>query len=70
MKMAKKLLPLAAMGKIMGGFGAPRVSIKAKKALKQELEEFAKGISERAVSFASHAKRRTVMAEDVKLALK
>jgi len=68
--MPKKLLPIAAMGKIMKDAGADRVSNPAKKALKEELENIARGISEKAVRYASHAKRRTVKASDIKLASK
>lgn len=68
--MAKKLLPIAAMGKIMKDAGASRVSNPAKKALKEELEQISKDISEKAVKYASHAGRRTVKASDIKLASK
>ena len=65
-----KLLPLAAMGKLMKDAGADRVSNPAKKALKEELETIAKDISENAVKYASHAGRRTVKSSDIKLAVK
>ena len=68
--MPKKLLPLAAMGKIMKDCGADRVSNPAKKALKEELETIAKDISLNAVKYATHAGRRTVKSSDIKLAAK
>lgn len=68
--MSKKLLPIAAMGKIMKDSGADRVSNPAKKALKEELEIIAADISEKAVRYAAHAGRRTVKAADVRLAAK
>jgi histone H3/H4 len=68
--MTKKLLPLAAMGKIMKDSGASRVSNPAKKALKEELESIAKEISEKAVKFSIHAGRRTIKSSDIKLAAK
>lgn len=68
--MSKKLLPLAAMGKIMKDSGALRVSNPAKKALKEELESIAKEIAEKAVKFSVHAGRRTIKSSDIKLAVK
>jgi len=66
----KRLLPLAAMEKLMKEAGAPRVSDKAKMALKIALENIAEEISVKAVKFASHAGRRTIKVEDIKLAVK
>ncbi len=68
--MPKKLLPIAAMGKIMKDSGAKRVSLPAKKALKEELETITLEIAEKAVKYANHAGRRTVKASDIKLAAK
>jgi len=69
-KSTKKLLPLAAMEKIMKEAGAPRVSETAKTALKTSLEEIAAEISAEAWKFAQHAGRKTVKASDIKLAAK
>ena len=66
----KKLLPLAAMEKILKQSGADRVSDKAKEALKEVIEEIAEEIAQNAVRFAVHAGRKTVKARDVKLAAK
>jgi DNA-binding protein len=68
--MSKKLLPIAAMGKLMKDNGADRVSNPAKKALKEELEIIAKDISLKAVIYANHAGRRTVKSSDIRLAAK
>lgn len=68
--MAKKNLPLAAMEKILKKSGAERVSEKAKGALKLVLEEMAEEMAESAIKFANHAGRKTVKAEDIKLASK
>ena len=70
--MSDKLLPLAAMEKIIKNVGGPdvRVSDKAKAALKLVIEEKASGIAEKAWRFASHAGRKTVKEEDIKLASK
>ena len=67
---SKKLLPLAAMEKILKSAGAERVSDKAKAALKDELEEIAEDIAAQAVKLSIHAGRKTVKAGDVKLAAK
>ncbi|MBW2992202.1 NFYB/HAP3 family transcription factor subunit [Candidatus Woesearchaeota archaeon] len=66
----QKLLPLAAMEKIMKKAGAERVSDKAKTALKAVLEDIGEKLASDAVKFAMHAGRNTVKATDVKLAAK
>ena len=68
--MSKKLLPLAAMEKILKLAGADRVSDKAKSALKGVIEEIAEKIAINSVRLASHAGRKTVKEGDVKLASK
>jgi len=50
--------------------GAKRVSDKAKIALKNALEDIAVEISSKAIRFSSHAGRKTVKAQDIKLAIK
>jgi len=65
---SKKLLPIAAMEKILKQSGAERVSDKAKEALKTVIEEQAEQIATQAVKYANHAGRKTVKAGDVKLA--
>jgi len=66
----KKLLPLAAMEKILKKCGAERVSDKAKSALKDALEDEAEKIAQQAVKYANHAGRKTIKAGDIKLAAK
>jgi histone H3/H4 len=68
--MAKRLLPLAAMEKILKQCGAERVSDKAKAALKNVVEDVAEEIALNAVKLANHAGRKTVKTEDIKLAAK
>ena len=70
--MSKKLLPLAAMEKIIKKVGGAdiRVSDKAKAALKAVIEEKAEEIAERAWRLATHAGRKTVKEGDIKLAVK
>lgn len=67
---SKRLIPLAAMEKIMKNSGAERVSDSAKAALKEVLEEIADEIARDAVKLANHAGRKTIKAEDIKLAAK
>jgi len=50
--------------------GALRVAENAKEALAEVLEERAKEISLEAKKYAEHAGRRTVTADDIKLAVK
>ena len=66
----KKTLPLAAMEKILKKSGAERVADNAKVALRSVLEDIAEDISTQATRLASHAGRKTVKSEDIKLASK
>ncbi|MFH1649315.1 MAG: histone family protein [Candidatus Woesearchaeota archaeon] len=66
----KRALPLAAMEKIIRNAGADRVSEDAKDEMRNALEEIGEHISQRAMKLAMHAGRKTVKAEDIKLARK
>jgi len=68
--MTKRLLPLAAMEKILKNVGADRVSDKAKVALKNIVEDIAEEIAGDAIKFAMHAGRKTVKGGDIRLAAK
>lgn len=68
--MSERLLPLAAMEKILKKSGAERVSDNAKAALKDVVEARAEEIAAQAVKLAMHAGRKTVKAGDIKLATK
>jgi DNA-binding protein len=68
--MSKRLIPLAAMEKILKSVGADRVSDKAKVAMKNAVEERAEEIAKSAIKFALHAGRKTVKAGDIRLAAK
>ena len=68
--MSDKLLPLAAMEKLLKQGGAERVSDRAKAALKSVLEEIAQDIAAKANKLAIHAGRKTIKSEDIKLAVK
>jgi DNA-binding protein len=63
-------LPLAPLGRILKNAGAPRVSGDAKEALAKVLEECGENISKQAVLLAKHAKRATVKASDIDMAVK
>ena len=69
--MARGILPLAAMEALLKKKGgAARVSDSAKEALREILEDLAEQIGQKAVKMASHAGRKTVKGEDIKLASK
>ncbi len=66
----KKILPAAAMEKLLKKAGAARVSADAKAKMQEMLEEIAEEIGEKAVRLAKHAHRKTVKASDIKEATK
>jgi len=66
--MTKRVLPLAAMEKILKVSGAERVSDSAKVALKEVIEDIAEKIAVEAVKLSAHAGRKTIKADDIKLA--
>ena len=65
-----KTLPLAAMQKILKKVGAERVADNAKIALRDVLEDIAEDIATQANKLATHAGRKTVKSEDIRLASK
>ena len=68
--MARSIIPLAAMEKLLKKAGADRVSEDAKVALKDVLEDYAETIGMQAAKISKHSGRKTVKAGDVKLAAK
>jgi len=63
-------LGLSAMYRILKKSGAQRVSDESAVELRRVIEEIAEAIAKNAVDMLSHAGRKTVKAEDVKLASK
>lgn len=66
----QKIIPLAAMEKLLKKAGAPRVSEDAKSAMKEVLEDYGERIGQKAIRIANHAGRKTVKEADIKLAMR
>ncbi|MBR3155488.1 MAG: histone family protein [Methanobrevibacter sp.] len=63
-------IPKAPIARIIKESGAERVSEDAKAALADYLEEIARDVAKEANNVAKIAKRKTVKADDIKLAIK
>ena len=62
-------IPKAPVKRIIQEAGAERVSADAVDALTEFLEDYAEEISKKAVTYTKYAKRKTVKAEDIDLAI-
>lgn len=63
-------IPKAPVARIMRESGAERVSEDAKAELAEYLDDVARDVAKEAIQVARFAKRKTVKAEDIKLAIK
>lgn len=67
-------IPMAAVERLLKArgekAGVDRVSDRAVKALKTELEDIAFNIAQKAIAYAKHGKRTTIKPEDIKMAVK
>ena len=63
-------LGLSAMYRILKKSGAERVSDESANELRRVIEDIAEAIAKNAIDMSNHAGRKTVKAEDVKLASK
>jgi histone H3/H4 len=64
------ILPVAPVSRLIREAGADRVSEGARDALAEVLENYGMEVAREAVGWASHAKRKTVKAEDIREASK
>lgn len=63
-------IPVSPIDRLMRKAGADRVSEEASKKMVELLEEYADEVARSAAEVARHTGRKTVKAEDIKLALK
>ena len=67
--MKDRIIPLAPLDRLIRRAGAKRVSESASERLAEILEQIALDLSQKAITFASHAHRSTVTASDFDAAM-
>jgi len=68
--MVERTIPRQALKKILKSQGAQRVSDEALDIFVKKLEEKVETITQDSLKYARHAKRKTILASDVSMALK
>ena len=63
-------LPKAPVARLMKRVGATRVSVEAVDAMNEAMKDYGLTLASKANDYARHAGRKTIKADDVKLALK
>ncbi len=63
-------LPRAPVARLLKSTGATRVSGDAVDLMNEAMEDYGISLASKAVTYARHAGRKTIKADDVKLALK
>ena len=63
------IIPYAPVERLIRSAGADRVSVTAGVELAEILEQYGLEIAEEAIVLTKHSKRKTVKAEDIKLAM-
>ena len=63
-------IPVAPFERVLKKAGADRTSEDGLVALRDAVEDYAKELAKKSIVYAKHAGRKTIKAEDVKLAMK
>lgn len=63
-------IPVAPFERIMKRAGAERTSEDGLVAIRDAVEDYAEALAKKSIVYAKHAGRKTIKAEDVKLAMK
>lgn len=68
--MTKSDLPKAPITRMFKSIGGSRLSVEARDLIVEDIEDYAKNLMRDSINISRHVGRKTVMAEDVKLAKK